>query len=90
MNNRSIWKGPFVERKLLKKAKYIKLNNTHKSIKTWSRKSTVIPDFIGLNFSVHNGKKFVQIFVTESMIGKKLGEFALTRKFIGHIISKKK
>ena len=81
---RSIKKGPYVFERLLKKVQ--KLNETGKkeAIKTWSRRSTIYPDFIGHTFAVHNGKEFIPVYVTEDMVGHKLGEFALTRKFGGH------
>ena len=90
MNNRSIWKGPFVNQKLL--YKIIKMNNAkkHIPIRTWSRNSVILPNFTGLTFSLYNGKKFTQISITESMIGKKLGEFVQTRKFSGHVKNENK
>lgn len=81
---RSLKKGPYVDPKLLKKALEAKESKTQKVIKTWSRRSTIIPEFIGLTFAVHNGKKFIPVFVTEEMVGHKLGEFAPTRTFHGH------
>ena len=87
---RSIKKGPYVFERLLKKVQ--KLNETGKKevIKTWSRRSTIYPDFIGHTFNVHNGKDFIPVYVTEDMVGHKLGEFALTRKFGGHGAKKEK
>ncbi|MCX6108579.1 MAG: 30S ribosomal protein S19 [Proteobacteria bacterium] len=79
---RSIKKGPFLDQYLLKKAEQSKQDK--KPIKTWSRRSTIIPDFVGLTFAVHNGKKFVPVYVTENMVGHKLGEFSPTRTFMGH------
>jgi len=79
---RSIKKGPFFDQYLLKKAEVSRQDK--KPIKTWSRRSTIIPDFVGLTFAVHNGKKFVPVYVTENMVGHKLGEFAPTRTFMGH------
>jgi small subunit ribosomal protein S19 len=81
---RSLKKGPYVFERLLKKVQ--KLNETGKKevIKTWSRRSTIYPDFIGHTFAVHNGKEFIPVYVTEDMVGHKLGEFAATRKFGGH------
>ena len=81
---RSLKKGPYVFERLLKKVQ--KLNETGKTevIKTWSRRSTIYPDFIGHTFAVHNGKEFIPVYVTEDMVGHKLGEFAATRKFGGH------
>ena len=79
---RSIKKGPFLDEYLLKKVEVAKKDN--RPIKTWSRRSTVIPEFVGVTFAVHNGKKFVPVFITENMVGHKLGEFAPTRTFKGH------
>jgi small subunit ribosomal protein S19 len=81
---RSLRKGPFVEDKLVKKAEEAKASKSSKVIKTWSRRSTIIPEFIGLTFAVHNGKKFIPVFVTEDMVGHKLGEFSPTRTFHSH------
>jgi len=80
--SRSVKKGPFLDEYLLKKAEQARQDK--KPIKTWSRRSTIIPDFVGLTFAVHNGKKFVPVYVTENMVGHKLGEFAPTRTFMGH------
>lgn len=87
---RSLKKGPFVDEHLMKKV--IALNETDKKevIKTWSRRSTIYPEFIGHTFAVHNGKEFIPVYVTEDMVGHKLGEFAQTRKFGGHGDDKKK
>ncbi len=85
---RSIKKGPFVDKHVIEKAQS-EGPNSKKVIKTWSRRSTIIPDFIGLTFAVHNGKKFIPVFVTENMVGHKLGEFAPTRTFHGHAADKK-
>ncbi|MHC1696675.1 MAG: 30S ribosomal protein S19 [Deltaproteobacteria bacterium] len=85
---RSIKKGPFVDGHVLAKAQ-AEGPSSKKIIKTWSRRSTIIPDFIGLTFAVHNGKKFIPVFVTENMVGHKLGEFAPTRTFFGHAADKK-
>ena len=82
---RSLKKGPFVDGHLLKKVDVQNEKNTKQVIKTWSRRSTIIPDFIGHTFAVHDGRKHVPVFVTESMVGHKLGEFAPTRTFKGHI-----
>ena len=87
---RSIWKGPFVHPSLLKKVDKLKDNPNKKPIKTWSRKSTIIPDFIGVSFLIYNGKKFIPITVSEDMVGHKLGEFAPTRQFAGHTPADKK
>lgn len=81
---RSVRKGPFVDGYLLKKAEAVKQSGRHEMIKTWSRRSTIIPDFVGLTFLVHNGKKFIPVVVTENMIGHKLGEFSPTRTFSAH------
>ena len=82
---RSLKKGPFVDDHLLKKVDVQNEKNTKQVIKTWSRRSTIIPDFIGHTFAVHDGRKHVPVFVTEAMVGHKLGEFAPTRTFKGHI-----
>ena len=84
---RSIKKGPFVDLYLMKKAD--KAQQDQKPIKTWSRRSTIYPEFVGLTFAVHNGKKFVPVYVTENMVGHKLGEFAPTRTFSSHSGDKK-
>jgi small subunit ribosomal protein S19 len=81
---RSIKKGPFVDGHLLKKIQKAKAENSKAPIKTWSRRSMITPDFVGLTFSVHNGKVFHPVFVTENMVGHKLGEFSLTRTFKRH------
>lgn len=86
---RSVWKGPFVDLHLLKKAQDAQENKSTKPIKTWSRRSTVLPDFVGLTFSVYNGMKFIPVSVNEDMVGHKLGEFAPTRSFPGHASDKK-
>ncbi|MFC1643588.1 30S ribosomal protein S19 [Chlamydiota bacterium] len=82
--SRSISKGPFVDEKLLKKIEKMNRNNDRSVIKTWSRRSMIIPDFIGHTFAVHNGKKFINVFITENMVGHKLGEFSPTRIFKMH------
>ena len=87
---RSVWKGPFVEESLIKKAEKQKNETNRKPIKTWSRKSTITPDFVGLNFTVHNGKGFLPVYVTENMVGHKLGEFSPTRTFVSHAGGDKK
>lgn len=89
MSHRSIWKGPFVDPKLLKQINNMISKDKFYTMKTWSRKSVILPHFVGLKFLVHNGKKFSPIFITERMIGRKFGEFVLTRTFKGHQISKK-
>ena len=87
---RSIWKGPFVHPSLLKKIDKLKDNTNKKPIKTWSRNSTIIPDFVGHSFMIHNGKTFIPITISEEMVGHKLGEFAPTRVFKGHTPADKK
>ena len=86
---RSIKKGPFIDAHLLKKVDAARTSNDKRPIKTWSRRSTILPDFIGLTIAVHNGKQHIPVFVTENMVGHKLGEFALTRTFKGHPADKK-
>ena len=86
---RSVWKGPFVDGYLLKKAEAARASGRHDVIKTWSRRSTIMPQFVGLTFGVHNGKKFIPVSVTEDMVGHKFGEFAPTRTFHGHAADKK-
>ena len=86
---RSIWKGPFVELSLLKKAEAAQDASKRAPIKTWSRRSMVLPEFIGLTIAVHNGKQHVPVYITDQMVGHKLGEFALTRTFKGHPADKK-
>jgi small subunit ribosomal protein S19 len=81
---RSVWKGPFVEGSLIKKAEKARQTVRSEVIKTWSRRSTILPQFVGLTFGVYNGKKFIPVNVTEEMVGHKLGEFAPTRTFRGH------
>jgi len=81
---RSLRKGDFTEAKLLKKVAAQKSSDTNKPIKTWSRRSAIHPDFVGHTFNVHNGKTFIPVFVTENMVGHKLGEFSPTRVFRGH------
>ncbi len=87
---RSIKKGPFIDGHLMKKIEDAASSGSKKVIKTWSRRSTVLPEAVGLTFAVHNGRKFVPVFVTENMVGHKLGEFAPTRTFHGHAGDKKK
>ena len=81
---RSLKKGPFVDDHLLRTARVAAENQSRRIIKTWSRRSTILPEFIGLTFAVHNGRKFLPVFVTEDMVGHKLGEFSPTRTFHGH------
>lgn len=88
--SRSIKKGPFVDESLMKKVLVAQESgSSNKVIKTWSRRSTILPEFIGLTFAVHNGKKFVPVYVTDNMIGHKLGEFSPTRTYYGHGADKK-
>ena len=86
---RSIWKGPFIDGYLLKKADKSRASGRNEIIKIWSRRSTILPQFVGLTFSVYNGHKFVPVSVNEDMVGMKLGEFAPTRYFPGHAADKK-
>ena len=86
---RSIKKGPFVDAHLLKRIEAVRGSNDKRPIKTWSRRSTIIPEFIGLTFAVHNGRQHVPVFITEAMVGHKLGEFSFTRTFRGHAAGKK-
>ena len=86
---RSAKKGPFCDASLVKKVEVAQANKDKKPIKTWSRRSTILPDFIGLTISVHNGRQHVPVYVSENMVGHKLGEFALTRTFKGHAADKK-
>ena len=81
---RSIKKGPFVDEHLMKKVEKANADGSKKAIKTWSRRSMILPDFVGLNFQVHNGKEFADVYVTDNMVGHKLGEFSLTRAFRTH------
>ena len=86
---RSVWKGPFVDGYLLKKAEAAQASERREVIKTWSRRSTIMPQFVGLNFQGHNGNKFVPVLVTEEMVGHKFGEFAPSRTYYGHGADKK-
>ena len=86
---RSIKKGPFVDDHLLKKVDTVRASNDKRPIKTWSRRSTILPDFVGLTIAVHNGKQHIPVYVSENMVGHKLGEFAHTRTFKGHTGGKK-
>ncbi len=86
---RSVWKGPFEERSLLKKVEEARNAGKNTVIKTWSRRSTILPNMIGLTFGVHNGKKFIPVIISDQMIGHKLGEFAPTRTYKGHGADKK-
>jgi len=87
---RSIKKGPYVDYHIEHKVLEAKKTQDRKVIKTWARRSTILPDFVGLTFAVHNGRKFIPVYVTENMVGHKLGEFALTRTFHGHTPADKK
>ena len=86
---RSVWKGPFVDGYLLKKAEQARQSGRNDVIRTWSRRSTILPQFVGLTFGVYNGHKFLPVLVTENMVGHKFGEFAPTRTFHGHAADKK-
>ena len=88
--SRSVWKGPFVDMHLIKKAETVSKSGRKEVIKTWSRRSTILPDFVGLTFGVYNGQKFVPVTVNEQMVGHKLGEFSPTRNFKGHTAADKK
>lgn len=85
---RSLKKGPYVEESLMKKVQEMNKGNKKTVIKTWSRRSTIFPDFVGHTIAVHNGKDFIPVYITEDMVGHKLGEFSQTRKFTGHAGSK--
>jgi small subunit ribosomal protein S19 len=86
---RSIWKGPFVDSYLLKKAEVVRGSGRNDVIRTWSRRSTILPQFVGLTFGVHNGHKFIPVLVTEDMVGHKFGEFSPTRTYYGHAADRK-
>jgi small subunit ribosomal protein S19 len=86
---RSIKKGPFVDLHLIKKVDAVRGTSDKRPIKTWSRRSTIVPDFVGLTIAVHNGKQHIPVYITENMVGHKLGEFALTRQFKGHSADRK-
>ena len=88
--SRSVWKGPFVDPSLIKKVEKLKNQPNKTPIKTWSRKSTIIPEFVGHSFLIYNGKKFIPIKISEEMVGHKLGEFSPTRQFSGHTPADKK
>ena len=87
---RSLKKGPYVFDRLLKKVQTLNENNKKEVVKTWSRRSTIYPDFVGHTIAVHNGHEFIPVYITEDMVGHKLGEFSLTRKFGGHGVNKEK
>ena len=86
---RSVWKGPFIDNYVLKKAEEVLKSGRHKAINIWSRRSTILPQFVGLTFGVYNGKKFVPVLITEEMVGRKFGEFSPTRTYYGHGADKK-
>ena len=86
---RSVWKGPFVDGYLLKKADAARESGRNQTIKIWSRRSTILPQFVGLTFGVHNGQKHIPVLVTEDMVGHKFGEFAPSRTYYGHMADKK-
>jgi len=86
---RSLKKGPFLDGHLMKKVEKATETGDRRVIKTWSRRSTIIPEMVGMTFAVHNGRKFIPVFVTENMVGHKLGEFAPTRTYFGHVADKK-
>ena len=87
--SRSSKKGPFVDAHLIKKVDTVRATSDKRPIKTWSRRSTILPDFVGLTFAVHNGKQHVPVYVSDNMVGHKFGEFSLTRTFKGHAADKK-
>jgi small subunit ribosomal protein S19 len=87
--SRSVWKGPFVDMHLLKKSEAMTASGKSSPIKTWSRRSTVLPQFVGQTFNIHNGHKFIPVYVTDEMVGHKRGEFAPTRTYYGHGADKK-
>ena len=86
---RSIKKGPFVDLHLLKKVETVRATSDKRPVKTWSRRSTVLPEFVGLTIAIHNGKQHIPVYISENMVGHKLGEFSLTRTFKGHAADKK-
>ena len=86
---RSVWKGPFVDGYLLRKAETARQSGRNDVIKTWSRRSTILPQFVGLTFGVYNGQKFIPVLVSENMVGHKMGEFSPTRQFFGHTADRK-
>ena len=86
---RSVWKGPFVDGHLVKKVQIYLKESATRPIKTWSRRSTILPQFVGITFNVYNGKKFIPVLISEEMVGQKLGEYAPTRTYYGHTADKK-
>jgi len=86
---RSVKKGPFVDAHLMKKVEAVRATNDKRPVKTWSRRSTVMPEFVGLTIAVHNGRQHVPVYISENMVGHKLGEFSLTRTFKGHLADRK-
>ncbi|MDH4216075.1 MAG: 30S ribosomal protein S19 [Gallionella sp.] len=86
---RSVKKGPFVDAHLLKKIEAVRATSDKRPVKTWSRRSTVLPEFVGLTIAVHNGKQHIPVYISENMVGHKLGEFSMTRTFKGHAADKK-
>tara|TARA_X000000950_G_scaffold253526_1_gene316608 strand:+ start:1532 stop:1807 length:276 start_codon:yes stop_codon:yes gene_type:complete len=86
---RSVWKGPFVDGHLVKKVQVYLKESATRPIKTWSRRSTILPQFVGITFNVYNGKKFIPVLISEEMVGQKLGEYAPTRTYYGHTADKK-
>lgn len=86
---RSVKKGPFIDAHLLKKVEAVRATSDKRPVKTWSRRSTVLPEFVGLTIAVHNGKQHIPVYISENMVGHKLGEFSLTRTFKGHAADKK-
>ena len=87
--SRSVWKGPFFDGYLLKKVETARASGRNSVIQTWSRRSTIIPQFVGMTFGVYNGQKFIPVLVTEDMVGHKLGEFSTTRNYYGHGVDRK-
>ena len=87
--SRSVWKGPFIDGYVMQKAEKVRSSGRNETIKIWSRRSTILPQFVGLTFGVHNGKQHVPVFVTEEMVGHKFGEFSPTRTYYGHGADKK-
>ena len=86
---RSLKKGPYVDSKLLKKVRIAQETRSNRVVKTWSRRSTIVPEMVGISLAVHNGRKFIPVFISEDMVGHKLGEFSPTRTYYGHAADKK-